>query len=124
MDNFSGKRMKKVLAILGSPRASGNASKMLDIAINQAEMQNYEVTRVNLFEKSIAYCTGCMKCRENGVCIIKDDLQDICRIKAMKEFFHISGMKCKGKIIFAGTRKKEISASIIRKITKIVSKRR
>lgn len=197
MDNLGGKRIKKVLAISGSPRASGNASKMLDIAINQAEMQNYEVTRVNLFEKRIAYCTGCMKCRENGVCIIKDDIQEICQllidcnlviissptyfanvpapvknlfdrlagaiyddnrsmipkpklsssqryilmttcntpapfdrlagqstgcIKAMKEFFNTSGMKCKGKIIFDGTRKeKEIPASIIRKITKIVS---
>ena len=31
MDNLGGKRMKKVLAIFGSPRASGNASKMLKI---------------------------------------------------------------------------------------------
>ncbi|MCL1964196.1 MAG: flavodoxin family protein [Firmicutes bacterium] len=189
--------MKKVLAILGSPKTNGNAAKMLDIAIDQAEKQNYEVTRVNLYEKSIAYCTGCMKCRVDGVCVIKDDLQEIRRqliecdlviissptyfanvpavvknlfdrlagavyddnhgmipkpklssaqryilmttcntpapfdrlagqsagsIRAMKEFFHISGMKCKGIVVFAGTRKaKEIPAGIVRKITKLVS---
>lgn len=197
MGNFDSIHTKKVLAILGSPRARGNASKMLDIAIKQAKMQNYEVSRVNLFEKSIANCTGCMKCRENGVCVIKDDAQEICQllidcdlviissptyfanvpapvknlfdrlagavyddngsmipkpklsssqqyilmttcntpapfdrlagqstgcIRAMKEFFHTSGMKYRGKVIFAGTRKeKGIPASIIRKITKIVS---
>ena len=38
-------------------------------------------------------------------------------LKAMKEFFHTSGMKPIGKIIFAGTRgKAEIPKAIIKKI--------
>jgi len=173
--------MKKMIAILGSPRKNGNAAQMLDIAVKKAEMQNYDVKFINLYEKNIAFCAGCMKCKENGRCVINDDIQDIrqqlidcdlvvissptyfanvsapvknmfdrlvgavmddnkssipkpklspkqnyillttCNtpvpfnklggqstgcLKAMKEFFHISGMKCKGKVVFAGTRNK------------------
>lgn len=38
-------------------------------------------------------------------------------LKAMNEFFHTSGMRCKGKIVFAGTRgKNQIPSRIVEKI--------
>lgn len=38
-------------------------------------------------------------------------------IRSMREFFHISGMKCMGTVVFAGTRgKTQIPAHVIRKL--------
>ena len=69
--------MKKMLAILGSPRKNGNASKMLDYAIGMATSKGYDIDYVNVYEKDIAYCRGCMKCKTLGKCINSDDLDDI-----------------------------------------------
>ncbi len=68
---------KKMLAILGSPKKTGNAAKMLDIAVKQATDKGYEVTYIELYEKNIAYCTGCVCCKKTGECVIKDDIQEI-----------------------------------------------
>jgi len=188
--------MKKMIAILASPRKNGNAAKMLEIAVQRAKKCEYDVTYIDLYQKDIAYCRGCMSCKKTASCIIDDDIKDIekqlnecdlvvvscptyfanvsaplknmfdrlvgvimddnnsiipkprlspkqeyilmttCNtpapidkiggqstgcIKAMKEFFHTSGMKFRGKVIFAGTRnKKEIPKSIIKKINDII----
>ncbi len=68
---------KKMLAILGSPKKAGNAAKMLDIAVKQGIDKGYEVTFIDLYQKDIAYCRGCMGCKTTGVCVIKDDIQEI-----------------------------------------------
>lgn len=70
-------RTKKMLAIQGSPRKNGNATKMLEIAIEKAVSSGYQIIRVDLYEKNISYCTGCMSCRENGICLIQDDMEEI-----------------------------------------------
>lgn len=70
-------KTKRMLAIQGSPRQNGNASKMLDIAIEKAEALGYKVTRIDLSQKNISYCQGCMCCRETGICVIKDDLEEV-----------------------------------------------
>lgn len=184
--------MKSALAILGSPRKTGNAANLLDIAITCAGQAGYEVNKVDLYEQNIRWCTGCMACKETGICIIKDDIVPIrenllkcdlvmlaaptyfanvpapvknlfdrlvgavmddntspiprprlssqqkylllttCNtpfpfdrlaqqssgcMRAMKEFFHISGMSCMGKIVFAGTRgKTQAPSHITRKV--------
>lgn len=183
---------KKMLAILGSPRKNGNAAKMLDVAVQIGKKSGYDVDVINLYEKNISYCNGCMKCINEGVCIINDDIQEIVKklkecdlvviscpvyfanvtapvknmfdrlrctvmddskgmipkprlsskqgyilmtqcstpfpfdriagqstgcLKAMNEVFKISGMKCKGKIVFSGTiNKSKLSSSAINKI--------
>lgn len=188
--------MKKMLAILASPRETGNAAKMLDVAIKKAQHCEYDVTYINLYQKNIAYCKGCMSCKKTGTCSINDDIKDIeehmkkcdlvvvscptyfanvsaplknffdrltgvimddsgiipkpklspkqeyilmttCNtpfpfdrlggqstgcIKAMKEFFHISGMKMRATIVFAGTRSKNnIPDKIISKINSSIN---
>jgi multimeric flavodoxin WrbA len=70
-------KMKQMTAILGSPKANGNLAKMLDLAINKAKSCGYEVNFVSLYEKNISYCKSCMECRRTGICIIKDDIQEI-----------------------------------------------
>lgn len=68
---------KKVLAILGSPHSNGITAAMLDHAMREAQKAGYTVTKINLYEKSLAFCTGCRKCLNIGVCVQKDDIQEI-----------------------------------------------
>lgn len=68
---------KKVLAILGSPRADGVTAAMLDYSIREAEKAGYIVSKINLYEKQISFCTGCRRCLDSGMCIQKDDMQEI-----------------------------------------------
>lgn len=190
--------MKKLIAINGSPRSAGNASKMMDIAIQKASQSGYQIELFNLHEMKIAWCTGCMACRKTGVCVIHDDIKAIrdhllacdlaimvsptyfanvsapvknmfdrlagaimddnnssipkpklsskqqfilmttCNtpfpfdrlggqssgcLKNMYEFFHISGMKCRGRITFAGTRGlNTVPKHIAKKIERLIEK--
>lgn len=184
--------MKKAIVINGSPRRTGNASQMLDIATQKALQAGYHIDSYHLHEMEIAWCTGCMACKETGICVIHDDIDAIrdsllacdlviiasptyfanvsapvknmfdrlvgaimddnnssipkpklsprqefilmttCNtpppldtlggqssgcLKSMYEFFHIAGMKCRGKVTFAGTRgKTQVPAKVAKKI--------
>lgn len=45
-------------------------------------------------------------------------------MRSMKEFYHISGMKCAGKVTFAGTRgKTELPAGVEKRIARCVERR-
>ncbi len=68
---------KRVLAILGSPYSNGTIAKMLEHSIRAAEQAGYAISKVNLYEKRIAFCTGCRTCLASGECIQKDDIQEI-----------------------------------------------
>lgn len=190
--------MKKMLAVLASPRKNGNAAKMLDIATQKACQIGYEIEFIDLYEKNIAWCKGCMTCKKTGSCHMEDDIKKIeknlkecdlvavasptyfanvpaplknmfdrligvvmddngtpiskpklspkqkylvlvtCNapipfdrlagqstgtVKAIKEFFNISGIKSVGSVIFAGTRNKnEIPQKVVGKINSIVGR--
>ncbi len=68
---------KGLLAILGSPHANGMTATMLNYAIRRAEEMGYNVTKINLYEKNLSYCTGCRACMDTQTCIQKDDIQEI-----------------------------------------------
>ncbi len=68
---------KMVLAILGSPHSKGTNAAMFNHAIQKAEEAGYTVSRINLYEKHISYCTGCRTCLNTRKCVLKDDIQDI-----------------------------------------------
>lgn len=68
---------KNILAILGSPHSDGTTAAMLNYTISEAEKAGYNVTKINLYEKKLAYCTGCNTCDRTGVCVQKDDIQGI-----------------------------------------------
>ena len=65
---------KGLLAILGSPHANGMTAAMLNYAIRRAEEMGYNVTKINLYEKNLSYCTGCRACMDTQTCIQKDDM--------------------------------------------------
>lgn len=66
-----------MLAILASPRKNGNLAKMLNHAMATAKEKGYEVHFVSLYDQNIAYCKGCMRCKQTGSCIIQDDIKPI-----------------------------------------------
>ncbi len=68
---------KNVLAILGSPHKNGMTAAMLDRAVRTAEQAGYHVTKINLYDKELSFCTGCWACMNTQVCVQKDDIQEI-----------------------------------------------
>ena len=67
--------MKNMLLINGSPRNDGSSSRMLDIISERSS--GYECERIDLGEKRISHCRGCLMCKKNGECSIRDDMQPI-----------------------------------------------
>lgn len=68
---------KSVLAILGSPHTNGVTAAMLDYSILEAEKVGYVVSKINLYEKHLSFCTGCRICLDSGMCVQKDDIREI-----------------------------------------------
>lgn len=68
---------KNVLAVLGSPHANGATAAKLNFAVREAEQVGYAVTKINLYEKKLSFCTGCRACLDTHICIQKDDIQEI-----------------------------------------------
>lgn len=69
-----------VLAILGGPHTKGITAAMLDCAVREAEKRGYKVTKINLYEKKISFCSGCNACMNTHICVKKDDIQEIARL--------------------------------------------
>ncbi len=67
----------KVLGILGSPRIGGNSDVLLEQALAGAQAAGGEVEKIVLSKKKISGCLDCGKCNKTGVCVIKDDMQEI-----------------------------------------------
>ena len=61
----------KVLVINGSPRKNGNISKLLHSVsdnIQGADIYWYDVNDLHIHP-----CLGCLKCRDNGACVLPED---------------------------------------------------
>ena len=70
--------MKKILAIVGSPRKGGNSELLVDEFIKGAQEKGHTVEKVCLREKKIAPCLACEAClRNGGTCVQKDDMAEI-----------------------------------------------
>ena len=72
--------MLKIVGIYGSPRKDGNSDLLLDSALKGCQEQGDEVKRVYVRDLHIGGCTGCDGCAKNGICVIKDDMQDIYKL--------------------------------------------
>lgn len=71
---------KKLLAILGSPHSDGVTATMLDYTLKIAQKSGWKIDRVNLYEKQIAYCSGCRVCIKTSKCVKQDDIQEIAEL--------------------------------------------
>lgn len=68
---------RRMLAILGSPHQHGSTAAMLECACSEAMRSGWQVDRVYLYEKHIAFCTGCRSCISAGNCVYEDGIQEI-----------------------------------------------
>jgi len=69
--------MVKIIGISGSPRANGNTSSLVKIALKSAEEAGAEVELINLGSLNIEPCVACDICKATGECAIYDDMQEI-----------------------------------------------
>ncbi|MBN2442331.1 MAG: flavodoxin family protein [Spirochaetales bacterium] len=67
----------KVCGISGTPRINGNSTILLDHALSPFKKEGWEVVQIKLSEKKILPCNGCDKCRNNGTCVIDDDMAQV-----------------------------------------------
>jgi len=65
----------KIVTILGSPKKTGNTSKVLSMFEKKVE-KGHEVERINIKQYKVGGCLGCYKCQEKKDepgCVQKDD---------------------------------------------------
>ncbi len=69
----------RILVLNGSPRPGGNTKQMVNSFKEGAESAGHQVDVVDVCRKRIGGCIACEYChtRGKGVCIQKDDMQEI-----------------------------------------------
>ena len=68
---------KKVLIISTSPRKGGNSDTLAEEFAKGAQEVGHEVEKINLRDKTIGFCRGCLACQKTGRCVIHDDADTI-----------------------------------------------
>jgi len=67
-----------LLAIFGSPRKKGNTELMMDSFIDGAlSAANIELKKIYITDLKISGCQNCGYCDEHGVCVQKDDMENV-----------------------------------------------
>jgi len=72
--------MKKIMAIIGSPRKGGNTELLTDRAIEGCKSRGQvEVEKIFAIDRNIAFCSGCLSCvaPESQGCVIADEMGGI-----------------------------------------------
>jgi len=66
-----------VVAVVGSSRAHGNTSILVDVVLEELTRRGIRVEKVMLGERRVAGCLGHDDCAERRVCPLGDDAADI-----------------------------------------------
>lgn len=69
--------MKKVVALMGSPRKGKNTDILLDTFLKGIDEKAYSIDKVYLTEKNLKYCIACGSCEKDGKCVLEDDMDEI-----------------------------------------------
>lgn len=69
--------MKKVLALMGSPRKGKNTDILLGYLLDGLDKEEYKIEKIDLIDKKINFCTGCDYCGHVEACVEKDDMNYI-----------------------------------------------
>ena len=69
----------QILVLNGSPRPKGNTKQMVEAFREGANSSGHQVDVVDVCQKKIGGCIACEYChtKRKGVCIQKDDMQEI-----------------------------------------------
>jgi len=65
--------MKKVLALNGSPRRTGNTSSLLNYFLKGVSVNTGNFQEKVVHDLNIEYCKGCLRCNLIGRCSLRDD---------------------------------------------------
>ena len=68
---------KKILILSGSPRKGGNSDILCDEFMRGAQDTGHTVEKIFIRDQRIGYCNACYACRESGVCVLKDGMQEV-----------------------------------------------
>lgn len=68
---------KKIVIIAASPRKKGNSAALAQAFAKGAADGGHEVQYVELADKDLKFCRGCLACQTTGRCVIKDDMADL-----------------------------------------------
>lgn len=68
---------KRVLALMGSPRKNKNTNTILDYILAGMDNDDFIITKINLGDLNIGYCTGCDYCGHKANCVQKDDMDKL-----------------------------------------------
>jgi len=71
--------MRKVVAILGSPRKWGNTELLLEEFLKGFKRRNVKVKKIVASELKITPCNNCSRCLKTGKCVFKDDMDKVLR---------------------------------------------
>lgn len=122
----------KILVLNGSPRKHGNTMKMIETFQEGAMSVGHQVNVVNVAYQKISGCLACEYChqKENGICVQKDDMQNIYTLLKETEmlviaspiYYHgITGqLKCAIDRLYAVLYPKEVVKSL-KKVAMILS---
>ena len=66
-----------ILGINGSPRIGGNTDILLDKSLEGARSRGAQIEKVILNTLEFAPCQECENIRDDGTCIIEDDMQSV-----------------------------------------------
>jgi len=67
----------KIIGINGSPRVGGNTDILLDKVLEGAKSKGADVEKVILNTLKFSPCQECENIRDDGTCIIEDDMQPL-----------------------------------------------
>lgn len=73
----SDKGKKKILGISGSPRIGGNTDILLDKVLDGARSKGADVEKIILNKLKFSSCQECEDMRDDGSCLVQDDMQDV-----------------------------------------------
>lgn len=70
---------KRVLIVSTSLRKGGNSDALAEEFARGAQETGNQVEKVELYNKTIGFCRGCLACQKTGRCVIHDDADVICQ---------------------------------------------
>lgn len=82
--------MKKALIFIVSPRKDGNTDTLVKELIRGIDKSKIDVEIHYLDKMNIKGCKGCLYCRNNPKCALKDDMTDIYESLKVAEYVVIA----------------------------------
>ncbi len=68
---------KKVVVVSGTMRRNGNSRILAEEFARGAKDAGNEVTKVDIRDLDLQFCTGCLSCNRTAKCVLKDSMNEL-----------------------------------------------